>query len=98
MSQWGGEPPGEPILSDLPTCPSHDLPMSSARQSLALPFRTHSLDVDTRNGLRHNESELHKEGLQMGSGVDRRCRGMTEGLKALAFRYAVFFAFYFWRR
>jgi hypothetical protein len=34
----------------------------------------------------------------MGSGVDKRCRGMTEGLKALAFRYAVFFAFYFWRR
>ncbi len=58
-----------------------------------LPF-----DVDTRNGLRHNGSELRKEGLQMGSGVDKRCRGMTEGLKASAFRYAVFFAFYFWRR
>ncbi|MCS3920972.1 hypothetical protein M2350_003413 [Candidatus Fervidibacter sacchari] len=34
----------------------------------------------------------------MGSGVDKRCRGMTEGLKASAFRYAAFFAFYFWRR
>jgi hypothetical protein len=34
----------------------------------------------------------------MGSGADKKCKDAMEGLKALAFRYAVFFAFYFWRR
>jgi hypothetical protein len=61
-------------------------------------FRWLSFDVDTRNDLRHNGSELCKEGSQMGSGADKKCKDAMEGLKALAFRYAVFFAFYFWRR
>gem|GEM_PF-3249206 len=43
LSQWEGEPRGEPIpptcpTTYLPTCPSHDLPICSARQESRPPF------------------------------------------------------------
>jgi hypothetical protein len=34
----------------------------------------------------------------MGSKAGKQCKDAMEGLRALVFRYAVFFAFYFWRR
>ncbi len=61
-------------------------------------FRRLSTHIDILNSLRHNVSELQKEGSQMGSGVDKKCKEATEGLRALTFFRAAFFAFYFWRR
>ncbi len=51
LSQWEGEPPGEPIP---PTCPSHDLPIISARQEPRPPFPNTLATVGASNASKPN--------------------------------------------
>ncbi|MFZ8852682.1 MAG: hypothetical protein ACO2PL_11325 [Armatimonadota bacterium] len=56
LSQWEGEPPGEPIpptcpTASLPTCPSHDLTICSARQEPRPPFPNTLMEQPNRHRL-----------------------------------------------